>query len=103
MSSLSEVLGHKFNHTPGICTQEQPDGSMAITQWPEALGPVPTAIQIATWTGEYDAVKTDLIAMAGIEELPKPQRALIIWLAGKFALTPAAAKAEIVAILKTLS
>ncbi|MFN4283524.1 MAG: hypothetical protein ACK4NA_12880 [Alphaproteobacteria bacterium] len=44
------VLGWKFNHAPGIETR---DG--VITAWPDSLGPLPTADQIATWTAEYEA------------------------------------------------
>jgi hypothetical protein len=53
--SLGLVLGWKFSHASGISTQEQEDGNFAITGWPDNLGPLPTAEQIATWSAEYGA------------------------------------------------
>jgi len=53
--SLGMVLGWKFNNASGICTKEQEDGSSAITEWPESLGPLPTAEQIAAWSAEYES------------------------------------------------
>ena len=54
MSNLSEVLGWKFNHEPGIRTR---DG--VLTAWPSSLGDEPTQAQIDQWTAEYEAGKTD--------------------------------------------
>lgn len=53
--SLGLVLGWKFNHASGIRTKELDDGSFSITDWPDNLGPLPTAEQIETWTAEYEA------------------------------------------------
>ncbi len=53
-ASLAEVLGWKFNHAPGIRTMGSPSGAV-IFDWPPALGPEPTAAQIAQWTAEYVA------------------------------------------------
>lgn len=47
---IGAVLGWKFNHTPGIMTRDE-----VITQWPEALGPLPTQAQLDTWVVEYEA------------------------------------------------
>lgn len=57
MSSLSGVLTWKFNNPPGIRTRDKVSGGMEIFDWPTAaLGPEPTAAQIATWTTEFDAL-----------------------------------------------
>lgn len=49
MKNTGAILGWKFNHAPGICTI---DG--VITEWPAALGPVPTQAQLNSWAAEYD-------------------------------------------------
>lgn len=51
MSNLALALGWKFNHEPGIRTD---DG--ILTQWPEsALGPEPDSAALQTIMGEYNA------------------------------------------------
>ena len=64
--SLPDVLSWKHNHEPGIVCREQPDGSLAIAEWPAALGSFPTAAQIATWTSEYNAALPDIEAADGL-------------------------------------
>ena len=54
---LGTVLGWKFNHVPGIRTEEQEDGSFLVTQWPVSLGSAPTPTQIQEWTAEYEAAQ----------------------------------------------
>ncbi len=61
MANIAAVLGWKHNRYPGISTR-----AGKITEWPEALGPVPSAEQIATWTEEYEA--------AGVEEAAVKQK-----------------------------
>lgn len=54
MQNIGEVVGWKFNHTPGIMTRNK-----KITQWPESLGPIPSDAQIATWAVEYEEIEAE--------------------------------------------
>ena len=47
---IARIIGWKFDYFPGMMTREN-----VITQWPEALGPVPTAAQLEVWDAEYEA------------------------------------------------
>lgn len=96
MTSLAEVLGWKFNHAPGIRT----DG-VNITEWPGALGPIPTQAEIDQWTIDFAAAKPDLDAAADVDG-QKVLRALVAWLAQKFGIPASQARDEIIAIYKTL-
>lgn len=55
MKNIGAILGWKFSHTPGICTVDD-----VITEWPEALGAVPTVEQVAAWSAEFDTAQAAL-------------------------------------------
>ena len=54
MQNIGEVVGWKFNYTPGIMTRNN-----KITQWPESLGPIPSDAQIALWAIEYEKIEAE--------------------------------------------
>ena len=66
---IGAVLGWKFNHASGICTVGD-----EITAWPEHLGPVPSAIDIAAWTAEYSQRLTVLKEISALEAAVTPRR-----------------------------
>ena len=69
MANLGAVLGWKFNHTPGIRTENN-----IITDWPTGvLGPQPTPAQISTYSDEYDAAMTAIAQAQADKEAAKTQ------------------------------
>lgn len=51
-TTLGEVLGLRHNHTPGIATKRNADGTWELTGWPPALGSAPTQVDVDTWAAE---------------------------------------------------
>tara|TARA_R110000803_G_scaffold141249_2_gene207721 strand:+ start:525 stop:821 length:297 start_codon:yes stop_codon:yes gene_type:complete len=51
MSSIAEVIGWKHNHQSGMCCQENSDGVMEITEFPNGI---PSQALQDTWKSEYD-------------------------------------------------
>lgn len=55
--SLGELLGFQFNHSPGVCTRQNDDGSWELTAWPAGLGSQPTQQQVTTWAAGIDTLR----------------------------------------------
>ncbi len=105
--SLALVLGWKHSHEPGIRTATIAGGE-EITAWPEALGgpTLPDAADVATWRTEYDAYiasggREDDAADAELDGM-RLLKAVALWAADHFGITPATARAEIRAKYRSL-
>lgn len=96
---IGEVLGWKFDHAEGIVTR---DG--VITEWPAGLngGVTPSDADIVTWTAEYEAARPDMEAQRAVDDL-RAAKAVAMWTADKLGVPRATARAEIIAIYKTLT
>lgn len=55
MESLGAVLGWKFNHEPGIFTEDN-----ELISWPKSLGVRPTQVEIDVYTTEYEIFLADV-------------------------------------------
>lgn len=78
MTTLAEVLAWKFNNVAGIRTRQKADGAMEIFDWPDSLGAMPAAADIAAWSAEYFAAVGKAQAMAEIDSQAEAARALWI-------------------------
>lgn len=101
----AQVLGTLIWKRPGEAfnVRDNPNGvTMADVVWHAPTTP-PTNGELTAWVADYITQKIAAQQEVDAEvEGKKILKALVIWLAGKLNMTPAAAKAEILAIYKTL-